>query len=146
MFGMTLEGKVGSIIADVKDDDDVILRRDTGTLHFEFTKEFASGLNGDAQNLHQLLRDGALNSASMPLDVGSFTIACGDGDGEDGIVVTAEAGKLMFKAANKEDANPQVKLRAVFPTDDRSHMWWVHHQRETVDVKLQKVQAELPGV
>lgn len=143
MFGQKLEGKVGSVTADVKDDDGTILRRDTVNLHFEFSKEFAKGLNDYSIQLQLLLRDGELSGARMPLDVGAMILVCKDGNST--VQVRAEAGKLVFKAANKEDANPQAQLSVVIPTEDEPHMWFVKHQRETVDVTITKEQLTVAG-
>lgn len=145
MFGLNLQGKIGSIDSTARSDDGAIIRRDTISLHFEFNSEFASALNGDAKQIQKLLSDGSLERAQMLVDAQSFLVECKDGD-DKGVTVTAESARLACKAANKEDAGPQVKMTFCTPTSDDNHLWFLHHLQESVKVRITKQQGDLPGV
>lgn len=144
MFGMDLQAKVRSISSKVKDDDGRLVRTSTLALQMEFTRALATGIDEDAQQLQELLCDGSLKSATMSMDgVKELKVTLGDGD--DAFTIDGYGQQLEIKKANKEDAHPTATFSVGFPTEDDPVLWCLHHLEETVEVRIDKAQLEIPG-
>lgn len=145
MFDMDLEGKIRSITSQAKDEAGTIICSDLVTIHFEFDKEFATGVGTkEAVQLERMIRDGSLASASLTID-GGIGVICRDAS--KGEVETQGKGRsLKLKRANAADVNPIASFRFTIATEDAAHMWFVHHLSETVDCKIFKAQDDLPGI
>ena len=142
MFAMTLPAKVRSLSHQVKNDDGLLMRSSKLSLHMEFTKGVATGINDDAQRFQQLLADRALKSASIPMSA-LKELRITFGDGHDDLVLDCYGNDLVLKEPNAEDASPQATLNVGFSTADEPVLWLLHHLDETLDVRVEKRQLEM---
>ena len=145
MFGQTFDGKIRAIVPRVRDNGEDIERSCLLSLQFEFTDDTASGLGEVGQDALKHLRSGAQNSARIMIDalnvVGKFETA----QNHKLTVKNLKGVNASVKRANKEDANPTLNARFAFSTDGDQLLYFVDHLDETVKVKLDKLQTEIPG-
>ena len=143
MFDMDLQGKIRAISAKVKDNDGEIERYCLLSLQFEFTKELAGALNGDAKSLQKQLASGSLASAKLAMDAVDVAAEFDAGESEKLTLDGARGVSVSLKRVNKEDAHPTARLTLRFATEKAALLYFVNHLEETVGVRMNRVQTEL---
>lgn len=140
MFNSQLLGKVRTIGASVREVKKQVHRISDVALLFDFTGEFAAGVNG-GQGVLDSMTSGPVKASTIEVNEGVTVVL--NATEPDEIEVLGEVTTVVCSKPLKEGASPIARVNLNFTTADEPHLWFIHHLEEEVGVDIQRRQLEL---